>query len=139
MELADKVAGRVPFRADSRLTPDKDYSIKRDIGDSSMYQVAIKYENELGINTGAAYALQYKEADTFRGSLYEQKRYDWMAAGTIQNMQSAQVYLGYSTLPLFHQKRFPVPLQLGINHTRVLSGKNVTEDPLTALKFSMFF
>ena len=86
-----------------------------------------------------AYGVSYKERDKYTGTLFPQHRYDWLAIETEQYMQTAQLGLTFSTVPLYKAKRFAVPFQLALNHTRVPAGKNVGKDPVTVLQFHGYF
>lgn len=138
-QLATTTTKRIPEREDSKLTPDLDNNTRVDLGDQIRTQLATKFYFLNGFNTNVGYTYQYREADKYTGSKYEAKRYGWMSQNTEQNMQAGQLGVGYSTINLFRQKKFPVPLEANIYHTRLMAGKNVVNDPLTTLEFAMFF
>ena len=56
-----------------------------------------------------------------------------------QSMQSLLLQVDFSTIPLFKEKKFPVPLKLTLNHALVVGGKNVSKDPRSSLDFALFF
>lgn len=138
VQFSDTVEKRIPFNGLSKLSPDSDNNVKRDLGDIFQASLGAKYGFS-GVTLGTAYSLQYKQADTYKGSKYEQSRYDYLAQDSVQNMQAALFSVGYDTIGLYRAKKFPVPLSLNLTHTRVLSGKNVVKDPFTTLDFSLFF
>ena len=138
-QFSDTVQRRVPEHIYSSLTPDVDDSIKRDLGDIMYAQVGMAFSFLGGFFTKTAYGIQYKGRDSYDGSKYNQQRYRWMETNTEQNIQSMQVALGYTTIELFKKKMFPVPLEINVNYSTVVAGKNVTKDPLLALEFAMFF
>lgn len=138
LQLNDTVERRVPFTGLSKLSPDADSNIKRDLGDIFQASLGGKYAL-YGVTLGSAYSFQYKQGDTYEGSVYDEKRYDYLAKDSVQNMHAALFSIGYDTIGLFKAKEFPVPLSLTLTHTRVFAGKNVVNDPFTTLDFSLFF
>ncbi len=136
-QLKDSLALRVPERESSKITPDTDYKVSRDLGDLVFFQTNITYTNNYTLSAG--YTFQYKEEDSFSGKTYEPERYKWLSKDTRQNMQSLLLSVGYETVTAFKAKRFPAPLTISLNHARILTGKNVVKDPLTSLDFSLFF
>lgn len=137
-QLQDTTAKRVPFYRESKLTPYKDNNVKRDLGDISMYQVALKSAYE-GFSFGLGYSLQYKDQDKYEGSVYQASWYENISKDSVQRMQSVTATLGYDTISLFKKKAFPVPLALSITHSTTVEGKNVVKDPLTVLDLAVFF
>jgi hypothetical protein len=137
-QLKDQNPERIPMFDDSRVTPDIDYATERDLGDIVHASAGIK-ARKAGWSASSGYSFQYKGADRYTGSQFESNRYKWLEQDTRQNMHSAVFVAGFDTLDLFKAKQFPVPLSLSISHSRVFAGKNVVNDPLTAIDFSMFF
>ena len=83
--------------------------------------------------------LSIQNKDIYRGSKFSQERYEWMSnlgQAPEQSMQSLLIQADFSTIPLFKEKKFPVPLKLTLNHSLILDGKNVSKDPRSSLDFS---
>lgn len=138
VQLADTEEKRVPFYRESKLTPYKDSNVKRDLGDISFYQIALKTAYK-GVNFGAGYSFQYKDEDTYSGSKYQATWYENISKDSVQRMQSLTATLGYDTIGLFKKGVFPVPLALSLTHSRTFEGKNVVKDPLTVFDLAVFF
>jgi hypothetical protein len=138
-QLKDKKAMRVPEKIDSTITPDVDNEVTFNLGDIVSTQQGVKYSFLGGFEANAAYGFQYKEGDKYSGLAFASERYTWMENNTEQNMQTAQLGLGYSTLQLYRAGKFKAPLGANLNHTIVLDGKNVIKDPLTSFEFFIFF
>jgi hypothetical protein len=138
VQLADRLAQRVPEKFDSSFTPDIDQNVRRSLGNESIAAMAFKWRKR-GVNAGLGYALQYKTKDRYQGEAFSEIRYRWMEQDSVQNMQALSASVGYDTLTLYRRGKFPVPLSVSVGHSRVLSGKNVVVDPLTTLDFSVFF
>lgn len=92
-----------------------------------------------GFVAGAGYNFQIRQRDEYEGALYSRERYNWLGEETFQRMHAAMAKVGYNTIHLFRQKKFPVPLAFTLSHTQVLGGVNVVNDGLTALDMSIFF
>jgi len=129
---------RIPEVSDSTFSPDKEV-VTYDLGDVMGATVGLKYRILDIFTVGSSYMYQVKGEDKYSGSKYSSERYAWMGQDTKSEMETAQAAIGADTLGLYRQKKFPVPLKAVINHTRVLSGKNVISDPLTSLELSVFF
>lgn len=138
LQFSDTLAVRVPERYDSSLSPDKDENTRRKLGNDVIAHSALRWRHR-GVSAGISYAIQYKQKDRFDGDAYEQKRYRWLEQSTVQNMQSISASLGFDTISLYRQGKFPLPMAVGVGHSRVLSGKNVVVDPMTTLDVAMFF
>lgn len=138
VQLKDTEEKRVPFYSGSKLTPYKDSNIKRDLGDISTYQIALKTNYE-GLAAGIGYSFQYKDKDSYTGKKYDSSWYENISKDSVQRMQNLTATLGYDTISLFKKGSFPVPLALSITYSQTFEGKNVVKDPLTVLDLSVFF
>lgn len=137
-QLADTNAERIPFRVDSKLTPDVDPNTERDLGDIWMVAAAATLAHK-GFTAAAGYNFQVRQRDVYSGTQFEQQRYHWLGEETKQKMHAAMASLGYNTISLFKQKKFPIPLGFSLTHTQVFAGENVVNDGLTAFDMSIFF
>lgn len=138
MQVADTNAERIPYQFDSKASPDVDFDTERDLGDIWASQVAVVFSDN-GFNFGLGYGYQLKGSDRYTGSKYSSERYTWLEDETGQEMHSAQAMVGFDTISLYRKKKFFMPLRISVNHTRVLAGRNVVNDPLTSMDLSIFF
>lgn len=138
-QLPDHSEARVPEKADSKLTPDIDSDISRDLGDRVSAGTALKYESRKGYLAHVGYAVQYKNEDKYEGSKYSRERYQWMEVNTRQSMQSLNLGAGFSTVSMFKRKEFAAPLNIALNQTMVVDGKNVNRDAISSLELNLFF
>lgn len=129
---------RIPYRQDSKLTPDIDYATSCKYGNMAFMGAGVKYFPMIGLNINTGYTLQYKDVDVFLGNKYSPDRYSWLSSETIQNMHTLQLGIGYSTIELFRQNIFPLPFEVNANYSMVLKGKNVPRDSLTSIELVMF-
>lgn len=137
-QLSDQNAERIPERVDSKLSKDIDPNTERNLGDIWMLAAAGTFSYK-GFVAGAGYNFQIRQRDEYEGALYSRERYNWLGEETFQRMHAAMAKVGYNTIHLFRQKKFPVPLAFTLSHTQVLGGVNVVNDGLTALDMSIFF
>jgi hypothetical protein len=137
VQLKDQRKMRIPEREASKVTPDTDGNTSRNLGDVSYIQTSVNYQKNYTFGLG--YSFQQKGKDEYSGTLYDAERYSWLSKETEQKMHSMLVSLGYETLTAFRNKKFPVPISVSLTHSRILNGKNVVKDPITALDFSLFF
>lgn len=138
-QLSDHLATRVPEEVDSTVSPDIDYDTRRNLGDIMGVQAGASYQIMTTVTLSAGYAFQYKEKDEYYGNKVQSFRYKWLAENSRQNMQSANVGIAFSTVPLFRQKKFALPMEAAIGYATVLSGKNVVKDPVTTFDLRVFF
>ncbi len=138
-QLPGQRAMRIPQSEDSVTTPDVDPFTTHDLGDKVVTSLVARWTLYEGLTALTGYNYQYKGSDKFSGTLYEEKRYDWLSKNTDQEMHAAQLGLGYSTIPLFRQQKFAVPFDTKISYTMILKGKNVPADNLGSFELSMYF
>lgn len=138
VQLETETEKRIPEESDSKVTPDKE-KLTQDLGDRWMTQAGVTYSFLQGASVTTALTYQKKERDQYKGKEYEAHRYNWLESDTNQEMYSSTVALGYSTIELFRQKRFPAPVQAGLIYTNVFEGKNVVKDEVVAMQLSLFF
>ena len=138
-QIADTSARRVPEEYESTVSEDIDYQVGRDLGDIIYTSLGASYQALTGLYLKTQYSFQYKEADEYEGSKYESLRYAWMSKDTRQRMHAMQFGITYTTIPLFKKKKFPVPLDFSVISGQVLSGKNVTKDPVVIGEIAMYF
>jgi len=129
---------RVPLEYDSKISFQKE-NLDIDLGDQFIAQLSAKYMSNIGFSFLAGYTFQYKDQDRFDGKKYQNYRYGWMSNNTEQKMHSLQAGISYSTLSLFKQKKFPVPVEANVFYTNVFKGKNVLNENMLTLEASVFF
>lgn len=138
-QLPDHTAKRIPFSSDSTLSSETNYGTYRDLGDLIGGSLAVKYEPTETMSLGLGYSVQHKYGDIYRGGNSNQTRYDYLSINTDQDMKAILAGINFSTIPLYRKKSFSVPLEAKLNHTEIISGRNVSADSLTALDISVYF
>jgi len=138
VQLADTVDRRIPEQYKSAASGDIDTNTSRNLGDVVSLTVAPSV-NYRGASLAVGYSFNYKQADTYSGSLYASERYGWLAKNSQQTMNAFMGKVGYDTITLYREGKFPLPALISLTHTQIMSGKNVVNNPLTTLDISMFF
>ena len=138
-QLADHQALRVPEKVDTKLTPDIDYNVKRDLGDIVDLAASLKYAPLDWVNVYGGVNYSYKARDKLSGTKFSEERYDWMAIATEQNLATFQTSLELHTINLYKKKKFKAPMKIAVSYSDTLQGKNATSDALYSLNLSLFF
>jgi hypothetical protein len=138
VQFADTVERRIPEQYKSGASSDIDRDTKRNLGDILSLTFAPSF-NYRGASLAVGYSFNYKQADTYSGSIYSSERYGWLAKNSQQTMNAFLGKIGYDTITLYREGKFPLPALISLTHTQILSGKNVVNNPLTTLDISMFF
>jgi hypothetical protein len=138
-QLPSSRARRIPEEAGSKLSPDVDNNTTVDLGDVLNFQISNKYSFMKGFSFSSAVTMQYKDSDNYSGNKYSATRYNWLEKDTAQTMESLHLALGYSTLPLFKEKKFPVPLETNLTFNQVVGGMNAIKDYLVSFELAAYF
>jgi hypothetical protein len=138
-QLPNSMSRRIPEENDSKLSPDVDNNTKMDLGDVVNFQIGNKYSFLKGMSLTTAYTLQYKGRDKYSGSKFGSQRYNWLEKDTAQSMETVHVALGYSTIQLFREKKFPAPIEANVGLNRVVGGRNAINDYLVSFELAAYF
>lgn len=138
-EFSDHVAERVPYREDSKISPDVDLEMERNLGDHFHAQVGTDFGIIKGVSGKFAYNYQYKQKDVYNGSLYASQRYKWLEKDTSQMAQTILLDIGYSTIPYVLSSDFLLPLEFHLSYLAFVKGRNVANDPIINFEFATYF
>ena len=141
-QMPDTKTRPIPAFGQSGLTdlknPDNWDLVKRDLGDSIDTEVSIAqsfFNKQLSIYTAYQYLL--KSQDMYYGS--KNLNFAALEKNTAGYSHKYELGIGYSTLPLFIKKSFPVPLTVNALYNGTLYGKNVTDLAYTRVELQIFF
>ena len=137
VQFKDNFAGNVPKNG-SPISDQIDYNMKRDLGNEVEAALAGTF-NYRGAKVGLGYFYKNKQRDEYTGEKYSAEDYLEMGKDTDQVMHSVLAKVGYDTITLFKEKKFPIPLSVSLVQTFVPKGKNVVANNMTTFDFSMFF
>lgn len=128
---------RVPADVDSLITTDKE-KVDRDIGDTIELEASGSYELYKGLNMSLLYQYAQKYEDRVSGD--QDFAYKSLEEETDYTSHIYIVSLSYSTLPLFMDKKFPVPLEASISYRDRFAGtNNALDSQYIATSLSAYF
>jgi hypothetical protein len=138
-QWATNRAKRIPFSGEETITPDIDYNTHQKLGDMVGSNLGLRYLLHPLWTVGTGYSFQYKMPDSYRGTAFAADRYRYLESETEQYLHAIQFALSYNTVPLYAAHKFEIPLDVGVNFTSVLAGRNVKKTDLTAIEVAAYF
>jgi hypothetical protein len=141
MQLSDNENIPVPAFGQVGLTDLTDansfQNVKRNLGDMLETEAGIDYSfGNRAFNTYAAYLNSVKESDLYRG---DGTRNEGALTAPSTVAHKAEIGVGYSTIPLYRQKRFAVPMQIKASYNSTLGGRNTAIASFTRVDLIAFF
>lgn len=119
--LPDKEVQRVPDNVNNPVTLNKE-NVDRNLGDTIELEASGNYALAKGLNFGLTYRYGFKQKDRIdgdRGFAYES-----LEDETDYTEHVYTVGLSYSTIPLYMEKKFPVPLMASLSYRNRFAGSN---------------
>jgi hypothetical protein len=135
--LPDEETLRILYDVDKPITPFKE-KIDRDYGDIIELEVSGSYEFVQGWNV----SLLYKYGFAFENDIDGDLGYDYSALEDETNYSEhvGIIGLSYSTIELYKQKKFAVPLTASISYRNRFAGSNnVLRSEYISLGLEFFF
>jgi hypothetical protein len=119
--LPEKVTLRIPDDVNQPLTLNRE-RVRRDIGDIIGLKVSAGYSFWKGFTASVLYHFEGKWEDNVSGN----RGYNYRSVEEETDTQSHVYVLGlsYSTLPLFLEKKFPIPLCVTLAYRDRFAGRN---------------
>lgn len=135
--LPNRETLRVSDDVDEPLTTNVE-KVDRDLGDVIELEALAKYEFLRGANFSLLYHFGYSFRDDVSGDLGF--NYQSLEDETEWTEHVIKVYLSYSTVPLFLEKKFPIPISVFIGYRNRFAGKNnVFKSEYISLGVSSYF
>jgi hypothetical protein len=134
--LPDHKVMRIPDDVERPLTRNKE-EVDRDIGDYFEMEISGTYEFYQGLSFYLCYRFGYKWRDDISGSM----GYAYNVAEAETNAKE-QVYIvgfQYSTLPLYLEKKFPIPIIGFIGYRSRFAGENVLKSDYIDVGLTVLF
>lgn len=140
LQLPDTVTKRLPSSATDSLSPDKE-ELKRNMGDIVSVGTSLSYDVPgAGLVFGAGYSFQYLSSTSYRDGAFSSNRYRLLEDEfPSQDIHSATLVAGFSTVQWFREKKFVYPFQANLAFSRPLAGRNVTRNDVFAAELVLFF
>jgi hypothetical protein len=135
--LPDSQTKRVLDDVNQPLTTNRE-NVDRDLGDIFEFEVSGRYTLLKGFSLSALYEFGFKLKDRISGTqgfAYEslEDETDWTSHIFI-------VGASYSTIPLYREKKFPVPLEVSLSYRDRFAGtNNVLDTQFISLQVRGFF
>ena len=112
-------------------------NVSYSLGDIINLGMSVQIESKKGIVSGIGYNFHKKFSDRY---FIENK--DVVAklqSDTEQIANHLEIKFGYSTIPMFKQKKFAAPIIASLDYQKQISGRNTPVKDLLTLDFAMFF
>lgn len=119
--LPDGQNKRVPDSVDQQITFNKEH-VDRDLGDVVELEASAKYELLKGFDVFGLYKYGFKQKDDISGD--KGYAYESLEDETDYTEQIFIVGLSYSTIPLYLEKKFSVPLRAALSYRNRFAGSN---------------
>lgn len=136
LKLPDEETKRVPNSVDMPITSNKE-SVDRDVGDVIELEVSAKYQLVDVLSATVLYRYGYKFEDSISGD--QGFNYQSLEDESDYREHIGIVSLSYSTIPLYREKKFPVPLNATIKYRTRFAGKNRAKSQWIGLGLDIFF
>lgn len=142
-QLADKEdryvkASSADLLADLTNADLRDTNVTRNLGDVVDAEASVNYEfGADSFKTWTVYEFSAQTKDKYKGT----KGLDYASIGTNTDSISHRlaVGLGYSTIPAFARKKFPVPMEIKASYSFPMAGKNITNAKFSRLDLIAYF
>ena len=134
--LPDKELKRVPDDVDNVITTNKE-TVNRDIGDTLFLDVSARLGLLPGLSLTVTYYFEHKWEDTVSGN--RDFRYRTLEEETETEDHIYIVGLRYSTVPLYLEKRFPIPMGASLNYREKFAGRNVLKSRYIGVGIDVYF
>jgi len=129
---------RVPDSADQAIIPvqNKEH-VDRELGDVIKIDLEARYE----IMDGLYGILFYRYLKNFEDSVSGDRNLDYhqLEKETDEMEQQYRIGISYSTLPLYAQKKFPVPIAATVYYRDRFDGENVLKSQYIGVILSVYF
>lgn len=135
--LPDKQTKRVPGDVNRPITTNKEI-VKRNLGDVFEYEASARLGLAKGLSFSGLYRYSFKLEDDVSGKLGF--FYKSLEAETKAKSHIYILGLSYSTIPLFLEKKFPVPLSASLSYRNRFAGSNnVLRSQYIGFALNVFF
>lgn len=134
--LPDKNLDRIPSDVNHPITTNKE-RVDRDLGDVIGVEVSGTYE----FLEGFSVTLLYTYIHGFQDQISGDKGFAYDSLQQETNYQE-HIFIGglsYSTVPLFRQKKFPIPMTVGLFYRDRFAGQNALKSQYIGLNLAVFF
>lgn len=137
IQLPDEEKLRVPADVSLPITRDEE-KVDRDVGDVGELEFLGRYTLAKGFDTTLLYRYGFKQKDSVSGD--KGYAYESLEEETDYTEHIFIARLTYSTLPLYMEKKFPVPLSTTLSYRNRFAGSNnALKSEYVSLALQVFF
>lgn len=122
---------------DAIIAKENKEKVDRDIGDVFEIEVSGKYKLPKGFGLSLLYKYGNKAKDSIDGD--RGLKYDTLEKESDYIEHVYVAGLSYSTIPLFKEKKFPVPLNASVSYRDRFAGKNLFKSRYLSAGIQLFF
>jgi hypothetical protein len=135
--LPDHATRRVPDDVNNPITANRE-KVSRDIGDKFEFEVSGRYALPKGFYLTALYKYGFKLEDRVSGT--KGFAYESLEEETARTEHIYIVGIDYSTVGLYRDKRFPLPVIVSLSYRNRFAGSNnAPRSQYVALELQVFF
>lgn len=140
----NRVTYQFPFETDVRLPESSSFPISNEkglanikLGNKYLSNIQANYKVSESWDTTLTYSLEYKEKDTYKTKSIQADRV--LSEATEKVSHTGRVGVTYSTLNLYQQKRFFMPMSFNLAVQSIFAGKNTPKYERADFQVRMFF
>lgn len=134
--LPDRERKRVPGDVDNPVTTNQE-TVNRDLGDIFASEVSLRYGLLQGLTASVLYRYEYKLEDEISGR--KAFRYRSLEEETETEDHVYVLALAYSTVPLYREGKFPIPLGVSLAYRKKFAGRNVLKSEYIGVGIEILF
>ena len=135
--IPDKQTRRIPDNVNQPITRNKE-NVERNLGDIVELEASGDYEFLKGLSGSMLYRYGFKQKDSISGD--KGFSYSSLEDETDWTYQAFIVGISYSMVPLFIEKKFPVPLKASLSYENDFAGSNnFLKQQLITFELTAFF
>lgn len=127
---------RVPTDVALPITSNKE-KVDRDIGDFFRFGTSASYNMMEGLSTTLQYKFTYKFKNSVKGD--QGLPYETLEKETDLVHHDIMAGLSYSTLHLYKEKKFPLPMNFSVLYEKIFKAKNILKQSDIAFTVSAYF
>jgi len=138
LKFSDKRKMRVPEYTDQVIIPpENEEQVDIDTGDTYEIEASASYE----FLKGSSFLLLYQYGYKFKDDIDGDRDLNYNAAEDETNIEEHifKTGISFSTIPLYQEKKFPVPLEAFVLYRNRFAGKNANKSQYISVGLSVFF
>lgn len=138
---------RFPFQKSRRIPLNNVSPLSKDIDPETTVQYGDSWGSSLQLNYaasdtwlfygGRSYETKFK--DHFSGKHFQRERYNFLEKGSDQNLSLHYIGVAANTITSFLAKKFPIPVDVNLQYSFPVEGKNTFNNKVIAMNMMVFY